>query len=189
MYKIAKIHYVMIILSMLTLFGLLGCKTETETTTVMTTVTAPAQTITITSTITPLPQTVMITKTETVISTLKSTTQATSTASKTSTRITQAQEITSDDGKVQIVNHNFVNSSQTGSLDPYVEGAVKNLTDVIVSAEITVKFYSADDSLVSTKVVLVEDIEPGKTESFNVTYSGYRRGVIVYYEIFVKGIS
>jgi hypothetical protein len=189
-----KVYSIAGFLLVIALLGLSGCEAEPVTTTVLKTVTAPAQTITATSTFTAAPQTVTVTETKTVTATAPATSSVTKTTSPTTSATSettrpvndQPQVITSDDGKVQILNHELIIS---GFGDRKVAGAVKNLTEDKISAEVTVKFWAADDTLIDTQVEIVSDIYAGKTKRFEPLYSGDLRGSVVYYTISVTSIS
>ncbi|MFZ7132821.1 MAG: FxLYD domain-containing protein [Eubacteriales bacterium] len=177
------------------LVGLSGCTPDPVTTTVTKTTTAPAQTISVMVTTTSTAQAETVTSIKTVTTTLSassttstvttSSTTETTTSSSTQPENDQTQQITSDDGKVQILNHEMIIS---GFGDRKVSGAVKNLTEEKLNAKITVEFYGADGTLINTQIEIVEDIYPGKTKRFEPLYSGDLRGSVVYYKIYVESV-
>ena len=188
-----KLCSLSVILVIALLIGLSGCTPDPVTTTATKTTTAPAQTITSTVTTTLTAQAQTVTSTKTVTTTVSASTASptvtttskteTTTSSSTQPENDQPQQITSDDGKFQILNHEMIIS---GFGDRKVSGAVKNLTEEKASAKITVEYYGADDTLINTQIEVVEDIYPGKTKRFEPLYSGDLRGSVVYYKIYVE---
>jgi len=168
---------VSLLLSVLLVIG--GCKTVTETVTktttqpavtvtstasggtVTNTVTQPASTVTVTSTAQPSTSTTKTTTTTTATSTTKTTT--TTSATSTATATTQPQTITSDDGKLQIIKHDFIRD--LGYVK--VSGTVKNISSATVSAEVTVEYYDNLGALLDTQTATLEDITAGGVKAFS----------------------
>jgi cytoskeletal protein RodZ len=159
------------VLVLVILLSVAGCQAETVTTTV-------TEKSTITSTITKtetstVKNTATVTETKTVTATPTTTTTKTSTTSATSTTTTsivandQPQQITSDNGKVQILKHELIDGWSTSPYGMYVSGVVKNLTSANVTAEITIQFYDKDKALLGTESLKL-DIVASRSLPFQI---------------------
>jgi hypothetical protein len=174
--KKAKLLYGIILL--VTLLGLVGCKPEAVTTTIMSTTTAAAPTITATSTVTAAAQTVTITETKTVTTsktvsptttTSTSTTKTTTTTSTPTTTTTiEFTPVTSPDGKLQVITATVVgagtgyDASRIG-----LRGLVKNLTaNETLKAQVTCEFFSSTGSLGSFTTELPITVGPGAEKNY-----------------------
>ena len=137
-----------------------GCQAEPSTVTVNTTTTATKST-TVTQTMVST-----VTATSTITSTITSTqTMASTTSSTTSTTTTSSGEAvaTSPDGKLQIIEAEYLNLTVT---DNQVRGVVKNVSDETLSAKITVEFLNSGGAAMQTKIAVINDLAPGEERSF-----------------------
>ena len=73
--------------------------------------------------------------------------------------------IDSEDGKLQITRHSMVYPTMGPKS---VQGAVKNLSDAAVTAEIVVEFYDDSDNPLGQSTGVFKDIPPGETKLFDV---------------------
>lgn len=175
-----KITLTLVLLSVL--LGLVGCKAETVTTTVMSTTTAAAPTITATSTVTGAAQTITITETKmvttskTITPTTSSTTSITSTSTTTSTPTTTATieftPVTSPDGKLQVVTAIVAGSAyegDTGGARISLRGVVRNLTaNETLKGQVTVEFFGTTGSLGTFSTELPITVGPGAEKNYVV---------------------
>jgi|WetSurMetagenome_2_1015567.scaffolds.fasta_scaffold79155_2 hypothetical protein len=76
-----------------------------------------------------------------------------------------AAPITSSDGKLQILRHSIVYPPMGPKS---VQGAVKNLSQANVNAEIIVEFYDESGNPLGQCTGVFKDITPGETRLFDV---------------------
>jgi hypothetical protein len=76
-----------------------------------------------------------------------------------------AEAIVSPDGKLQITRHSIVYPPMGPKS---VQGAVKNLGDASVSAEIKVEFYDESGNPLGQSTGIFKDIAPGEVRLFDV---------------------
>jgi hypothetical protein len=76
-----------------------------------------------------------------------------------------AQEIVSPDGKLQITRHSIVYPTMGPKS---VQGAVKNISKSIASAEIVVEFYDEMGNRLGQSTGVFQDIKPGEVRLFDV---------------------
>jgi hypothetical protein len=76
-----------------------------------------------------------------------------------------AEVIVSPDGKLQITRHSIVYPTMGPKS---VQGAVKNLDNAPISAEITVEFLDESGNPLGQSVGVFKDIAPGEVRLFDV---------------------
>ncbi len=123
---------------------------------------------TVTKTIKQAPVTVTTTVTQIVTSWITGTSPISGTSSTLETKsiTTQPQEITSRDGKLQIVEHGLTTEVSLGAPQCEVSGIVKNISSSAVSARIDAKFYDYAGVLVDSTSYLINDIPAGESRFF-----------------------
>jgi hypothetical protein len=170
------------ILLLALLVPLAGCQAEAETTTVIekSTVTSTlskteTKTVTENATVT---ETKTVTVSPTATTSTSSTTSTTQVTTETSIIAnTQEQKITSADGKLAILKHEWMDSYIITPYGTYVAGVVKNLTDSVLNAEVIVEFYSVDNVLLSTITQVVSNIGAGRSQTFQVWSTDTTRNI------------
>lgn len=75
------------------------------------------------------------------------------------------ETMTSSDGVLEIIRSSI---TYPGMGPKSVQGAVKNLGDTTVNAEISVDFYDAADNLLGNATAVFKDIAPNETKIFDV---------------------
>ena len=76
-----------------------------------------------------------------------------------------ATPITSSDGKLQVLRHSIVYPPMGPKS---VQGAVKNLSQANVNAEVTVEFFDESGNSLGQCAGVFKDIAPGETRLFDV---------------------
>lgn len=76
-----------------------------------------------------------------------------------------AQGIVSPDGKLQITRHSMVYPPMGPKS---VQGAVKNISNSLASAEIVVEFYDESGNPLGQSIGVFKDITPGEVKLFDV---------------------
>ena len=172
MKKTYTIVFSLLIFSILTI---VGCKAETVTTTIVSTVTPQASTLTTTKTVTGIPQTSTITDIKTITTTILQSTSANTTSSTASNTETQT-ELSGVETEVQFIGMaewDFVISNvsvSSTSNEVFVKLNVNSMYQI--SAFIEVEYYDAGGTILGTSdIVEVKIIQAGTVRTAEIRFS------------------
>jgi hypothetical protein len=76
-----------------------------------------------------------------------------------------SEKVTSPDGKVQVIRHN-IKHVPIGPLS--IQGAVKNLSAEVVSAQIDIEFFDEAGKYMGPASEAVSNLAPGETRLFEI---------------------
>jgi hypothetical protein len=74
-------------------------------------------------------------------------------------------KVTSQDGKVQVIRHN-IKHVPIGPLS--IQGAIKNLSTEVVSAQINIEFFDEDGNYMGPASEIISNLAAGETRLFEI---------------------
>jgi hypothetical protein len=76
-----------------------------------------------------------------------------------------SEKVTSPDGKVQIIRHN-IKHVPIGPLS--IQGAIKNLSSDVISAQINIEFFDESGSYMGPASEIISNLVGGETRLFEI---------------------
>jgi hypothetical protein len=76
-----------------------------------------------------------------------------------------SEKVTSADGKVQVIRHN-IKHVPIGPLS--IQGAIKNLSSEVVSAQINIEFFDEAGALMGPASEVIQKLAAGETRLFEI---------------------